>query len=87
MKQVEMIEQNISTKHLSQIHEVVEHAPQNWVLNVQSNWPASSVKAMKDTEGIALEEPEGGIASIFQSISSVYFFLSLYTALALLYLG
>lgn len=34
-----------------------------------------------------LQEPAGGIASIFQSISSMYFFFSRYTARALLYLG
>lgn len=34
-----------------------------------------------------LQQPVGGIASIFQSTSSIYFFFSRYTARALLYLG
>ena len=36
---------------------------------------------------ITLADPFGGTASIFQSISSTYFFLSLYTALTLVYFG
>lgn len=40
-----------------------------------------------DEKFFTLEDPVGGTASMFQSISSMYFLRSLYTALALLNFG